>query len=97
MLSIENYDLKSLTPNKSPQKQWWTFVHKNNPSHVECVYQYYGGDVKGNEVLVERLKDEGLLQNYYVPTKQFLKKYEDHVERSQTGLQMGHKGTNYND
>lgn len=94
MLNNKNFILKSRTPGRSPKKQWWTFIHKNNPTHVELVHQYTNGKISGKEYFIRELTQMGVIDLSYVPSKQFLKKYEDTVERNQSGLQMGFKGFN---
>lgn len=89
MLSIERYELKSINENCDFNKRWWVFQHRNNPKYVEIVFQYSNGNITGNKILVQNLKDFGYLNDEYKPSKEFLKKYADMIIRVQTNNKMG--------
>lgn len=83
MLSIENFELKSTIPNADENKQWWVFKHKYNPNKIEVVFRYCNGYFSGNKTLIETVKDY-VDEKLYTPTKAFIKKRNDLVNRIQT-------------
>lgn len=83
MLSIENFKLVSRTPNNDEYKVWWVFKHKDNPSKVEIVFMNSKGEYSGNKFLIEKVKEFNT-ENSYIPSKAFIKKRNDLVNRIQT-------------
>ena len=85
--------LKSKVPVLSPKSQHWTFYHKSNPGNVELVHYDIKGGLRGQEELVQVIRDLGLSQQG--PTEkdaQFYKEYAEKIKRSQTGKKIGAKG-----
>lgn len=93
MLTIENFKLTSPAYNQDGLKRWWVFKHISNPNKVEIVFQDYKGNVRGEKLLIEQLRILGLLDKY-VPSKNFIKKHNDMVNRIQTMQKTGYKGFN---
>lgn len=93
MLTITNFELTTTAYNQDGVKRWWVFKHKYNPTKVKVVFQDYKGRISGDEYLVEQLKNLGLLDKY-VPSKNFIKKHNDMINRIQTMQKMGYKGIN---
>lgn len=83
MLSIENFELVSRTPNMDEYKVWWVFKHKNNPTKVEIVFMNSKGIYSGNKYLIEIIKEFNEM-NSYISSKAFKKKRNDLVNRVQT-------------
>lgn len=82
MLSIEKFKLVSKTPNRDEYKLWWIFKHEYNPSKLEIVFMNSKGVYSGNEFLIEIVKSFNT-ETSYVPTKAFIKKRNDLVNRIQ--------------
>lgn len=83
MLSIEKFKLVGNTPNRDEHKLWWTFKHEYNPSKLEIVFMNSKGVYSGNKFLIEKVKELNT-ENSYIPTKSFIKKRNDLVNRIQS-------------
>ena len=93
-LEFENY-IVNTEPKLSLEKRYWVFIHKLNPSIVSLVQQYsttYGNKVTGEKKFVEFIKNNGLLKDKYIVSKQFTKDYTEISNRAQTGMKLSKKG-----
>ncbi len=92
-INVNKFHLKAMESNKTPIKEYWTFIHENNPSIVEIVSIDINGNLKGDDKIINKLRTIIDIPEIYIPDEDFTKHFEDEVQRSQTGEVSSKKGT----
>jgi len=86
------YRLKSINSDKTPTYEYWTFIHKYNPKTISIVINTPRTLPKGDKIFINKLKEYVVIKPYVVE-EQFLKEYENMINRRQSGLTVSKRGT----
>jgi hypothetical protein len=88
----EFFKLKSINSDRTPTYEYWTFIHIYNPKTISVVINTPNTLPKGHKAFIKKLKDYVVIKPYVVE-EQFLKEYENMINRRQSGLTMSKRGT----